>query len=303
VGVRPDSLVGVYNYLSGTIGRRMGRGPNVSGFDSYVALGDSFTEGLNDPLPDGSFRGWADRLAEILAAGRSGFQYANLSLRGKMLDEILDEQLPIALELRPALVTLCAGGNDIIVPGADVDAVARRLDEGVAKLREAGIPVLMFNGPDTKVLSVMSVLRGKVAIYNTHVRAIAERHGARVVDLWAMGPLHDRRAWSDDRLHFSPEAHRRIALRSAEVLGVPVDGDWREPWPEEAIPSRWIDSRRSDLTWTKVHLLPWIRRQLRGQSMGDGLSPKRPQLSPLVPIEVIDVTDTAQQQQQQQQAS
>jgi lysophospholipase L1-like esterase len=260
----------------------------VYGFDSYVAIGDSFTEGLNDELPDGSFRGWADRLAEILAAGQPDFEYANLSLRGKMLDEILDEQLPIALDLKPGLVTMCAGGNDIIVPGADVDAVAARVEDGVATLTAAGIPVLLFNGPDTKALSVMSVLRGKVGIYNAHLWAIAQRHGARMVDLWTMTPLHDRRAWSDDRLHFSPDAHRRIALRAAEVLSVPVDGDWREPWPDEPEQSHWLASRRSDLAWTKVHLLPWIRRQIKGESMGDGLSPKRPQLAPLVPLEVQD---------------
>ncbi|WP_410655695.1 SGNH/GDSL hydrolase family protein [Amycolatopsis sp. lyj-112] len=259
------------------------------GFDSYVAIGDSFTEGLNDGLPDGSFRGWADRLAEILAEGRHDFQYANLALRGKMLDEILDEQLPIALEVKPDLVTLCAGGNDIIVPGADVDAVAARLEEGVAKLRQAGIPVLIFNGPDTKYLSVMHVLRGKVGIYNAHLWAIADRHGAKLVDMWAMAPLHDRRAWSDDRLHFTPEAHRRIALRAAEVLGVPAADDWREPWPESDEPHTWITSRRSDLEWTKAHLLPWIRRQLKGQSMGDGLSPKRPELAPLLPLDTTGV--------------
>jgi len=274
----------------------------VYGFDSYVAIGDSFTEGLNDELPDGSFRGWADRLAETLAAGRPDFRYANLSLRGKMLDEIMDEQLPIALELKPDLVTLCAGGNDIIVPGADVDAVAERFEEGVAKLTEAGIPVLLFNGPDTKELSVMSVLRGKVAIYNTHLWAIADRYGARMVDLWAMQPLHDRRAWSDDRLHFSADGHRRIATRAAEVLGVPVADDWREAWPPEQ--SRWLASRRSDLNWTKEYLLPWIRRQLKGESIGDGLSPKRPQLAPLAlapePLTLapeplpLDVPDSAQ---------
>ncbi len=258
------------------------------GFDSYVAIGDSFTEGLNDDLPDGTFRGWADRLAEILAEGRPDFRYANLALRGKMLDEILEEQLPIALAVKPGLVTLCAGGNDIIVPGADVDAVAARLEAGVAKLREAGIPVLIFNGPDTKYLSVMHVLRGKVGIYNAHLWAIADRHGAKMVDMWAMGPLHDRRAWSDDRLHFTPEAHRRIALRAAEVLGVPVADDWREPWPASEQPSTWITSRRSDLEWTKAHLLPWIRRQLKGESMGDGLSPKRPELAPLLPLEQIE---------------
>jgi lysophospholipase L1-like esterase len=253
--------------------------------ESYVALGDSFTEGLNDGLPDGTFRGWADRLAEILADGRPEFRYANLALRGKMLGEIVDEQVPIALEIKPDLVTLCAGGNDIIVPGADVDAVAAKFEAAVAEMRAAGIPVVIFTGPDTKQLSVMHVLRGKVGIYNAHLWAIADRHGARVVDLWAMDALHDRRAWSDDRLHFTPDAHHKIALRTAEVLGLALDEDWREPWPQTDEHLTWITSRRSDLTWTKTHLLPWIRRQLRGQSMGDGLSPKRPELAPFVPVQ------------------
>ncbi|EHK87403.1 SGNH/GDSL hydrolase family protein [Saccharomonospora azurea] len=259
-------------------------------FDSYVAIGDSFTEGLNDTLPDGSFRGWADRLAEILADGRDDFRYANLAIRGKMLAEIMEEQLPVALDIRPDLVTVCAGGNDIIVPGADVDEVAAQFEQGIARLREAGIEVLIFTGPDTKRMSVMSILRSKVGIYNAHLWAIADRHGAKVVDLWAMNVLHDARAWSDDRLHFTPEGHRRIALRAAEVLGVPTESDWREPWPENAEPANWLTLRRSDLEWTKTHLLPWIRRQLRGESMGDGILPKRPQLAPLVTSQATTAT-------------
>ncbi|PXY31036.1 SGNH/GDSL hydrolase family protein [Prauserella muralis] len=253
----------------------------MSGFDSYVAIGDSFTEGLHDPWPDGSFRGWADRLAEILAAGRPGFRYANLALRGKLLAEIMSEQLPVALGIKPDLVSVCAGGNDIIVPGADVDAVAAAFEEGIATLRAAGIEVVIFTGPDTKQMSVMSMLRGKVGIYNAHLWAIAERHGAKVVDLWAMDVLHDVRAWSDDRLHFTAEGHRRIALRTAEVLGVPTGQNWREPWPAASEQATWLTLRRSDLEWTRTHLLPWIRRHLRGQSMGDGLAPKRPRLAPL----------------------
>lgn len=253
----------------------------VFGFNSYVAVGDSFTEGLNDSFPDGSFRGWADRLAELLAEGRSDFRYANTALRGKVLAEIVDEQIPLALEFKPDLVTMCAGGNDIVVPGVDVDAVAEKFEEGVAALRAAGITVVLFTGPDTKVMSVMNRLRGKVAIYNAHIRAIAERHSASVVDLWSMDCLHDLRAWSDDRLHFTPEAHRRIALRTAEVLGMENEQDWREPWPETHEETTWMSLRRSDLEWTRMHLLPWIRRQLRGESMGDGLSPKRPRLAPL----------------------
>ncbi|MEU6643121.1 SGNH/GDSL hydrolase family protein [Saccharomonospora sp. NPDC046836] len=253
----------------------------MTGYNSYVAIGDSFTEGLNDPLPDGTFRGWADRLAEILADGSPEFAYANLAIRGKLLAEIMTEQLPVALDVRPDLVTVCAGGNDIMVPGADVDAVATAFDEGIAALRQAGIEVVIFTGPDTKQMSLMSILRSKVGIYNAHLWAIGERHGAKVVDMWAMEPLHDPRAWSDDRVHFTPEGHRRIALRTAEVLGVPTAEDWREPWPETAEHPTWLTLRRSDLEWTRMHLLPWIRRHLRGESMGDGVLPKRPRLAPL----------------------
>lgn len=116
-------------------------------------------------------------------------------------------------------------------------------------------------------------------MYNGHLRAIAERHGARVVDLWSMEILRDRRSWSDDRLHFSTEGHRRIALHTAEVLGLEVSTDWRAPLPP-AEPSPWLASRINDITWTRTHLIPWVRRQLKGESMGDGLQPKRPTLRP-----------------------
>lgn len=263
------------------------------GYESYVALGDSFTEGLNDELEDGTFRGWADRLAEILAQGARGFQYANLALRGKMLAEIIGEQVPVALEVKPDLITFCGGGNDVIVPGTDVDEISRQIDEVVARLRAAGIEVVLFNGPDPKQLSVVSVLRGKIGIYNANLWAIAHQHDAKVVDLWAMDVLHDRRAWSEDRLHFTPEAHRRIALRTAEVLEVPTTEDWRVPWAADDDRHDWISLRRSDLVWTRAHLLPWIRRQIRGESMGDGLSPKRPQLAPLLPLQSPTADDHA----------
>ncbi|MCT2582620.1 SGNH/GDSL hydrolase family protein [Actinophytocola gossypii] len=252
----------------------------MPGVTSWVAIGDSFTEGLSDEGPDGGYIGWADRLAETLAARDPDFRYANLALRGKLLREIIDEQVPVVEQVRPDLVTMCAGGNDLIVPGSDVDELANEFEAAVAALRAAGCEVVVFTGPDPRNQPVVRRVRGKVAIYNAHLRAIADRQGARVVDLWAMPVLADVRAWSDDRLHFSPEGHRRIALRTAEVLGVPVGEDWREPWPPTE-PTPWIRSRQADLVWTRTHLLPWVRRQLRGESMGDGLVPKRPELRPI----------------------
>lgn len=247
---------------------------------SWVAIGDSFTEGLSDLGPDGTYVGWADRLARMLADRDPRFQYANLALRGKMLREIVDEQIPIVEQVKPDLVTICGGGNDLIVPGSDVDELAEVFEQAVIALRRTGCEVVVFTGPDPKKQPVVRRVRGKVAIYNGHLRAIADRHGAKMVDLWAMHVLVDIRAWSDDRLHFSSDGHRRIALRTAEVLGVPVTEDWRDPWPPAA-PTPWIRSRQADLAWTRSHLLPWVRRQLRGESMGDGLHPKRPELQPI----------------------
>jgi lysophospholipase L1-like esterase len=251
----------------------------VREWTSWVAVGDSFTEGLSDVGPDGIYIGWADRLAMILAERNPAFRYANLALRGKLLREIVTEQVPTAIAARPDLVTICAGGNDLIIPGSDMEALAEELEQAVADLRAAGCEVVIFTGPDPRKQPVVRRVRAKVAIYNGHLHAIADRQGAMLVDLWGMGPLVDPRSWSDDRLHFSSEGHRRIALRTAEVLGVPVADDWRDPWPPLA-PTPWLRLRQADLAWTKTHLLPWVRRQLRGESMGDGLVPKRPELSP-----------------------
>lgn len=250
-------------------------------WNSWVAMGDSFTEGLSDVAPDGGYLGWADRLAAIMAQHNPDFRYANLAVRGKFLRDIIDEQLPVVLQANPDLVTICAGGNDLVTPGSDVDTLAERYEESIAQIRrQTGSEIVIFTGPDPKTQPVVRRVRGKVAIYNGHLRAIADLHGARMVDLWAMNVLRDRRAWSDDRLHFSTEGHRRIALRTAEVLGVPVVEDWREPWPP-ATPIPWLRLRQDDLTWTRTHLLPWVRRQLNGKSTGDGLRPKRPELLPL----------------------
>lgn len=248
---------------------------------SWMALGDSFTEGLSDAAPDGTYLGWADRLAGTFAAAVPGFQYANLALRGKMMKEILDEQVPLVEQARPQLVTLCGGGNDLVTPGSNVDTVADMFERAVRAIIDAGCQLVIFTGPDPKPQPLLRRVRGKVAIYNEHLRAIADQYGARVVDLWAMRVLHDRRAWSDDRLHFSTEGHRRIALRAAEVLGFPASTDWRQPWPP-ALPTPWLRGRQADLAWTTTHLLPWVRRQIRGESMGDGLRPKRPELQPVV---------------------
>jgi lysophospholipase L1-like esterase len=253
---------------------------------SFVALGDSFTEGLDDPRTgQRGYRGWADRFAEILAGQRPGLRYANLAVRGKNLAQVAAEQLPQAIAMAPDLVSLAAGGNDLLRSRGDPDALAETYQEAVRTLQAAGCPVLMFTGFDPR-FPVLRLIRGRVAAYNMHLRAIADRHHCYLVDLWSMSVLADPRAWSADRLHLTPDAHSRVALRACEVLGIPVAADWREPWPAAdqvaSSPARaWLAARQADLSWARVHAAPWLARRLRGVSSGDGIPPKRPELLPL----------------------
>jgi lysophospholipase L1-like esterase len=255
---------------------------------SFVALGDSFTEGLNDYRPGGGFIGWADRVAEVLAAEVSGFRYANLAIRGNLVRDVIEEQVGPAIAMAPDLVSVAIGGNDIL-RGTDVDQLAEDLDEGVARLRDAGCRVLIFTGFDPRAFPVIRLLRGRVAAYNMHLRAIADDRGCAVVDLWSMRVLCDPRAWSADRLHLTAEGHRRVALRTLAVLGVPINDDWRSPLvvadPELASQAvsgaSWLTARREDARWARRYAMPWIRRRLRGTSSGDGLPPKRPELLPV----------------------
>jgi lysophospholipase L1-like esterase len=277
---------------------------------SFVAIGDSFTEGLNDPAPGGGFRGWADRLATLLAAEYPGLRYANLAVRGKLLREIVAEQVPAAAAMSPGLVSLAGGGNDMLRLGADPDTLAELFDVAVARLRQAGSQVLIFTGSDPVGIPVLRLLRGKIAAYNMHLRAIADARDCYLVDLWSMRFLRDKSAWSADRLHLSPESHQRVALRAAEVLGIPGTGDWRGPADgadsgeagavETAVKTlagagtetgmlarpgvaraAWVAARREDARWAREYLLPWVNRRLRGTSSGDGLPAKRPSLQPV----------------------
>ena len=258
--------------------------------ETFVAIGDSFTEGLEDPVPGGGFRGWADMVAAALAAQRPGFRYANLAIRGKLLAEVVAEQLPRAVELAPDLVSLAAGGNDIL-RGSDVDDLAADFEPAVARLQAAGCRVLIFTGFDPRMFPVIRLLRGRIAAYNMHLRGIADDYGCDLVDLWSMRALKDIRAWSPDRLHLTTQGHQRVAQRTCEVLGIGVTEDTPMPPPallpatqasrSPRLSSPWVAARRQDARWVREYAGPWLRRRVTGNSSGDGVPPKRPDLLPL----------------------
>jgi len=250
-------------------------------WDSFVAVGDSFTEGLDDPYPDGSsYRGWADLVAQALA--RDGFGYANLAIRGKLLGQVVDEQVPAALTMSPALISFAAGVNDALRRRFDPGALLARFDATVAKLRASGADVLLFRTADVAYrLPAQRVVTPRLAVLNRAVARAAERHGAILVNLSTDQTFRNPALWSTDRLHLSPQGHRRVAAHVLTALGVEPDPAWWQvPPPPPVRP--WLAARGADLTWAGRHLVPWFRRRLTGRSSGDGLAAKRPALAPVV---------------------
>ncbi|MFD9691251.1 SGNH/GDSL hydrolase family protein [Kitasatospora sp. NPDC059088] len=262
--------------------------PTISrSYASYVAVGDSFTEGMCDDLhPDGHYRGWADRVASALAAeggsegGSDGFRYANLAVRGKLIGQIHDEQLPAAAGMGADLVTLAGGLNDVLRPGCDIDRVERLLGRCAAELRATGATVVLFTSTDpSRRMAGGARLLPAILRMKAFVQELGRQDGYAVVDLFSAPCFDDRRLWAEDRLHLSPEGHRRVAEGVLEALGRPAAFDWRAPLPAVAPPGR-AERLRSDARWLGTHLGPWIGRRLTGRSSGDGRPPKRPELLP-----------------------
>jgi lysophospholipase L1-like esterase len=220
-------------------------------------------------------RGWADRVAEALAGRTEEFGYANLAIRGRKLPQIVAEQLEPAVALRPDLVTLYGGGNDILRPKVDVDRLMADYDTAVRRLTSTGARVVLFTGFDLGFAPVFRHLRGRVAVYNELVREIADDHGASLVDFWRMRELRDPRFWDVDRMHLSTRGHTRMAQAVLAVLDgrpLPTADFAHTPSPRSA-------ARRSeDWQWAREHLGPWVKRRVQGTSSGDGLSPKHPAL-------------------------
>lgn len=253
----------------------------------YVALGDSFTEGMVDPDPTepDRFVGWADRLAARLASNAKAvnvpFSYANLAVRGRKLEDVVGPQLDRALAMDPDLVSIVGGGNDLLRPSVDLDALASRLEEAVIRLRASGADVLLATPTDTRDAGLFKALRGRHGIHTANLFTIAQRHGCSVLNLWGMASIRDWRMWGEDRIHLNTLGHERVAEAAAVALGLPPSHrDWDAPLPAADRAAR-AEELKAHADWVKVHAAPWVQRRVKGTSSGDAIQAKRPDLSPL----------------------
>lgn len=254
----------------------------MTGYRRYVALGDSQTEGLWDGDDETGLAGFADRLAVMLDDIRPGLHYANLAIRGKQIHHVLHEQLPRALEMRADLITLCIGMNDMTRPGPGFERALEQLDEVHRHLAASDATVVTTTFPDlARILPIGRVLAKRVVAINARIRVAAQQHGFLLVDLSAAPSMTQPDTWSIDRVHGSPKGHMLFAAAAAEALGLPGSShSWALADPAAAQPS--LRARMySQVLWTQNMLMPWLWTHLRGKSVGEGRTPRRPALAAL----------------------
>ena len=194
----------------------------------YVAIGDSLSEGLGDPLPGGGLGGWALLLAEHLGQVRPEMSFTNLAVRGYRARDAIQRELPEAIALQPDLVTVFIGGNDVLLtPRLDGARFADELDRLVAPFADPSVTVVLSTLPDLAAVSPLppplrGQLRRRVETVNEVIRQAAQRYDTVLLDAWAEPRILRHAMWSVDRIHPSAAGHRLIAASVAELLGVPA---------------------------------------------------------------------------------
>lgn len=260
-------------------------------FNRFVALGDSTSEGLDDPYPGHPvgqevFRGWADLLADRLAVDNPRIEYANLAIRGRLSSQIHEQQLEPALAMEPDLASVVGGVNDVLRPKFDIDVVSGHLEAMCSAFRERATTVLVMTLPDlSSSMRVARIFSERLTAYNQSIRDVARQTGATLVDMAEELSVYDPRGWSPDRLHANDVGHHSLMWGAAKALGFPDAPAQLEALhanaPEvPALPRHKVFATES--AWVWMHLRPWIVRRVNGTSSGDGISAKRPEMRPLL---------------------
>ena len=249
-------------------------------YTRFIALGDSYTEGMCDEKKHGQYRGWADRVADVMANAHPDFAYANLAIRGKLVQQVIDEQITPALEQvngPDTLISFHAGANDVIRPGYNAQLVLNQYANAVRRIAASGATVLVFTVLERTGNTGRSakMWEERFSAFNRNVRAVALEVGAIVADANEEAAFSDGRFLAFDRLHLNAMGHDRVAQAVLEILDLPFDAGWRKPLPPAKPEPKLLRAAVTTL-WFITFALPWMWRRARGKSSGDGRSCKFP---------------------------
>lgn len=236
--------------------------------NSFVVIGDSFNEGVGDETSAGDVLGWADRAAHLIANRQNKrVRYANLAIRGYSLGRILEEQLQPAIDLEPEMLVITGGGNDLMVPKADINQLVQLVVGATKTIQRYGITPVVITPPNLQhILPAGTYISGKGQEYISALRAALS--DVLYVNNWEDERLAQPDNWGEDRLHLNERGHARVAQNFATALGftVPDTADAVEPSTQA--------HGKPSTAYYWDYVLPWLGRWSAGTTLGDGMSPK-----------------------------
>ncbi|MFD7880308.1 SGNH/GDSL hydrolase family protein [Streptomyces sp. NPDC059766] len=227
----------------------------------FVALGDSLTEGVGDPVDGTEWRGWAALLAAGLAAGP--VEFTNLAVSGAQTRDVLERQTQDAILLEPDVVSVVIGVNDTLRCTFDIHAVAERLDKVYAAFTARRAVLLTACLPDPgSMLRLPGALARPLArrqrAVNAVVHALSERYGAVHLHASEEAWLTDRAMWSSDRLHPGERGHRQLAVSFHDLLVQAGVAKGAAPSAEPEFPA---PTRSASLLWLATAGTAWVMRR------------------------------------------
>lgn len=256
----------------------------------FVAIGDSFTEGVGDwePRHPNGVRGWADRVAKQLSKADPSSRYANLAIRSRRLAGVVEEQIEPALDMHPDLISFYAGGNDLLEVRQDLGLVLANYTRAVERLVSSGAQVLLFTGFDVPLHPLLEPFKRRNWAFNDNVRRLARQYpdSVTLVDYWAWDAYGDRCMWDIDKLHMNRAGHRYMAIQILNILGVRHQLEFEPFGPSERVGL--LQSVNRDVEWLRQWVLPMFGRRIRGITLGDELQPKWPE--PFLPADGMKKT-------------
>jgi lysophospholipase L1-like esterase len=240
----------------------------------FVALGDSITLGIGDPIrlepPPGrpgaparkgkrGWRGWAVLLSESLPEPDLHIVAGN----GACWADLERDQLPRALQLRPEVASVVIGVNDTLRPNFDPDRIGKSAAHVVGGLRASGAQVLTMRLPDPgRMLGVPGVLARPLArrahAVNQVMDDVADRFGTLHFDAAGDAEVFNPQMWAVDRLHPSERGHRLIARRFHALLAAAGHPVGAPPGPE---PLNQPPTRVEQLAWMATKGTAWVARR------------------------------------------
>ncbi|MED0827113.1 SGNH/GDSL hydrolase family protein [Bacillus pacificus] len=179
----------------------------------FVAIGDSFTEGIGDEVEGIVLKSWVDHFVQLCV---HDIEYANFAKCGLVTKEIRSQQLEKVLTFKPDLVSLIAGANDVLKGRWNHQAYKNDMEFMIDTLSKTDADIMIANLPDFTVRLPLAsekkqALKEQLLEINEVIRSLSREYKLHYVDFWNHQLVNDNTLWSKDFIHPNSKGYVKVA--------------------------------------------------------------------------------------------